>query len=118
MECIFCKIIEGKIPAAKVYENKDFLVFLDKYPQTPGHCQVVPKKHTRWVWDVPNLGDYFETCGKVAKAMQRAFNTEMVQSRIIGDEVHHAHIWLIPIHAEKIAQEAEIIKRIASKIEE
>ncbi len=94
--CIFCKIIAGAIPSYKVYEDTDFLAFLDIHPQAPGHVQVIPKNHHRWVWDVPNVGEYFEIVRKVAKAQQKAFNTEWILSKIVGDEVEHAHIWVYP----------------------
>ncbi len=94
--CIFCKIVHGEIPSHKVYEDEKFLAFLDIHPQTPGHTQVIPKKHTRWVWDVENVGDYFEVVRKIAKAQQKAFGTEWILSKIIGDEVAHAHIWVYP----------------------
>jgi histidine triad (HIT) family protein len=94
--CIFCKIINKKIPAHIVYEDDNFLAFLDINPQSPGHCQVIPKKHYRWVWDVENIGAYFEIVQKIAKAQQKAFETEWILSKIVGDEVEHAHIWIYP----------------------
>ena len=97
--CIFCKIANKKIPAYIVYEDEDFLAFLDIHPQSPGHCQVIPKKHCRWVWDIPNAGDYFEVVKKVAKAQQKAFGINWILSKIVGDEVEHAHIWIYPAKA-------------------
>ena len=94
--CIFCKIVSGEIPAHKVYEDENFLAFLDIHPQSPGHAQVIPKKHFRWVWDVPNVGEYFEVARKIAVAQQKAFNTDFILSKIVGDEVEHAHIWIYP----------------------
>ena len=94
--CIFCKIVSGEISSHKVYEDEHFLAFLDIHPQSPGHTQVIPKTHYRWVWDVPNAGDYFDVVKKIAKAEQKAFGTEWILSRIIGDEVPHAHIWVYP----------------------
>jgi len=94
--CIFCKIIKGEIPSHNVYEDDNFVAFLDAFPKSVGHCQVVPKEHHRWVWDVPNIGEYMEAAQRVALAQQKAFGTEMIISRIIGDEVPHAHIWLVP----------------------
>ncbi|MFA6551880.1 MAG: HIT domain-containing protein [Candidatus Paceibacterota bacterium] len=95
-DCIFCKIISGEIPSHKVYENEKFLAFLDINPQSPGHTLVIPKEHYRWVWDVPNAGEYFEVCQKIALAIQKSFGTEAVWSKIMGDEAPHAHIWLFP----------------------
>ena len=100
-ECIFCKIVRGEIPAEKVYEDENFLAFLDIHPQSPGHAQVIPKAHYKWVWDVPNVGDYFEVVRKVARAQQKVFATEWVLSKIIGDEVPHAHIWVFPENGAK-----------------
>lgn len=95
-DCIFCKIVIGEIPSHKVYEDDNFLAILDITPQSPGHVQVITKKHYRWVWDVPDVGEYFEVVKKIAKAQQKAFNTDFVLSKIIGDEVPHAHIWVFP----------------------
>jgi len=101
--CIFCKIINKEIPANVVYEDNDFLAFLDIRPLSPGHTLVIPKKHYRWVWDLPtdnsatqNTGNYFNVVAKIAKAQQKAFNQEMIVSKIIGEEVPHAHIWVYP----------------------
>jgi histidine triad (HIT) family protein len=101
--CIFCKIIEGKIPCYKVYEDDDFLAFLDINPESSGHTQVIPKKHFRWVWDLeknkeisPNIGKYFEIVHKIALAQRKAFNTDFILSKIVGDEIPHAHIWVFP----------------------
>ncbi len=96
MECIFCKIVSGEVPSYKVYEDDEFLGFLDIHPLSPGHTLLIPKKHYRWVWDVPNIGNYFEAVKKTAQAIQRGFKTEEVHSRIVGEEVPHAHIWIYP----------------------
>lgn len=94
--CVFCKIVKGELPCFKVYEDENFIAFLDKFPRAAGHCQIIPKQHHRWVWDVPNIGAFMEAARKVANAQRKAFGTEMIVSNIIGDEVPHAHIWLVP----------------------
>ena len=94
--CIFCKIVAGKIPSYKVYEDDSFLAFIDINPESSGHVQVIPKKHFRWVWDVPNVGEYFEVVRKIANAQQKAFDTEWILEKIVGEDVHHAHIWVFP----------------------
>lgn len=94
--CIFCKIVAGEIPSYKVYEDENFLAFLDINPRAPGHVQIIPKKHHQWVWDVPNVGEYFEIARKIAKAQQKAFETEMILCRVTGEEIPHAHIWVYP----------------------
>lgn len=94
--CVFCKIVKGEIPAHKVYEDEHFLAFLSIDPLAPGHTLVIPKDHYRWVWDVPDVGSYFEVVRKIARAQQQAFKTEAVLSKIVGEEVPHAHIWIFP----------------------
>ncbi len=94
--CIFCKIINKEIPSYIVYEDNDFLAFLDINPQSPGHTQIIPKRHIRWVWDYENIGKYFEIAKKIALAQRKAFNTDFILSKIVGDEVPHAHIWVFP----------------------
>jgi histidine triad (HIT) family protein len=110
--CIFCKIVKGEVPATKVYEDENFVAFLDIHPMAPGHTQVITKKHFRWVWDVPNLGEYFEVVRKIALAQKKAFQTDMVRSQIYGEEVSHAHIWVWP---ETVGDE-KAIKANAEKI--
>jgi len=101
--CIFCKIIKKEIPAQIVYENSDFLAFLDIRPLSAGHTLVIPKKHYRWVWDVPtnsnenpNIGEYFSVVTTIANAQKKAFDQEAVICKIVGEEVPHAHIWIYP----------------------
>ncbi len=101
--CIFCKIAKGEIPCEKIYEDENFLAFLDINPLAPGHVQVIPKKHYRWVWDlsaqagVPgNIGDYFRVVQKIALAQKRAFNADIIRAQVYGEDVPHAHIWVWP----------------------
>ncbi|MBI5391876.1 HIT domain-containing protein [Candidatus Woesearchaeota archaeon] len=96
MDCIFCKIIRKEIPAKIVYEDNNALAFLDIRPLNPGHTLVIPKQHYRWVWDVQNIGAYYEAVQKVANAIKKAFKTNYVVSLVFGEEVQHAHVWLIP----------------------
>lgn len=95
-DCIFCKIVKGYVPCHKVYEDKNFFAFLSIAPLNPGHTLVIPKKHFRWVWDIPNIDAYYKVVGKLANAIRKAFNTEWVVSLVVGESVPHAHVWLIP----------------------
>ncbi len=101
--CIFCKIVKKEIPAEIVYEDENFLAFLDIHPQSAGHTQIIPKKHYRFVWDLPadeaggmNTREYFAVAQKIAKAQQKAFGTDIIWSKVMGDEIFHAHIWVFP----------------------
>jgi len=94
--CIFCKIVKKEIPSHIVYEDSDFLAFMDIHPLSPGHTLVIPKTHYRWVWDVPNTEEYFEVTKKIALAQRKAFKTSAISIKIVGEEIHHAHIWVFP----------------------
>ena len=103
MDCIFCKIVKGDLPSYKIYEDDNYLAFLSIAPLNPGHSLIIPKKHYRWVWDVPadrqsspNIGEYYEVVGKIANATKKAFDTKMVASAVVGEEVPHAHVWVVP----------------------
>ena len=96
MDCIFCKIVSGKIPCYKTYEDADFLGFLDIGPKAKGHTLLIPKKHYRWVYDVPNFGEYFEVARKICLAQIKAFKCHHVKFVTLGELVHHAHIHIIP----------------------
>lgn len=114
--CIFCKIVNKEISANIVYEDSDFLAFLDIRPQSPGHCLVIPKNHYRWVWDVPNIGDYFAVVKKLALAQKKAFNQDLIVSKVVGEEVPHAHVWVLPDkntsgNKEDFAGNAQLIKQ-------
>ena len=94
-DCIFCKIVKGEIPSYKIYEDEEFLAFLDIFPKTEGHSLVIPKKHVQWVWDYPELGKYFETVAKIARHLKKAGGEE-VRALVYGFDIDHAHIHLMP----------------------
>ena len=94
-DCIFCKIVAGEIPCYKVYEDDQFLGFLDIAPFSRGHCLIIPKAHIRWVQDVPNVGQYFQTTTRVLKAVEKVLNPLLIHYLTWGD-IHHAHIHIIP----------------------
>ncbi len=95
-DCVFCKIIRRELPSYSVFEDENYVAFLDIRPMNPGHTLVVPKKHDRWVWDVTQPGQYFETTTKIAKALQKTMQTDWVAADVAGMGVAHAHIHLVP----------------------
>ncbi|MGI5825795.1 MAG: HIT family protein [Patescibacteria group bacterium] len=109
MEDIFCKIVKGEIPAYKVWEDENFLAFLDIEPKSQGHTLVVPKEHYRWVWDVPNFGEYFEKVRVVERKIEKALKPEFVEMKVFGMDVPHAHVQLIP-HYQKEPQDQDLSK--------
>jgi len=96
-DCIFCKIIKGEIPCHKIYEDEKYLAFLDINPVSVGHTLLVPKAHFRWVYDVPNFGEYLEVAKQLALNIKySALKPEFISFLTMGNEVPHAHIHIIP----------------------
>lgn len=95
-KCIFCEIAAKRTPAAIIYEDGDFIAFLDINPLNQGHTQVIPKKHVRWTYDVEGFGDYFEVAKSVALATIECLDAVFVNLITAGTGVSHAHIHVIP----------------------
>ena len=100
MASIFSKIISGDIPAYKVLENENFLAFLDIFPLAKGHVLVIPKKETDYLFDISS-DEYIELwkfTQQVAKAMDKVIECKRIGVAVIGLEVPHAHIHLVPLN--------------------
>lgn len=106
-DCIFCKIVAGDIPCAKVYESETVLAFLDIAPVNAGHALVLPKAHHATLMDVPGeLGaDLTKALSAVGKAVMEATGADglnLMQNNYeaAGQLVHHVHFHLIPRHSD------------------
>ena len=102
MDSIFTKIVKGEIPSYKVAENETCYAFLDINPLTKGHTLVIPKKQVDYLFDLDDES-YVELqlfARKVAKAVGKAIPSIRVAEAVIGLDVPHAHIHLIPINSE------------------
>ncbi len=99
MSSIFSKIIKGEIPCYKVAENEQFLAFLDSMPLKKGHVLVIPKVEVDFIFDMEDalLGDMMIFSKEVAQKMKRVLPCKKIGVTVIGLEVPHAHIHLIPI---------------------
>lgn len=95
-KCIFCAIIGNQIPSFKVYEDENFLAFLDIRPLNKGHTLVIPKKHYRWTYDVEAFGPYWDVAKKISLAIINSLEAKFVQFLTAGLEVPHAHIHVVP----------------------
>lgn len=97
---IFSRIIKGEIPSYKIAENEKFFAFLDIFPLREGHVLVVPKMETDNLFDLP--GDYLQELllfvQPIAKAIEKSFPCNRCGISVIGLEVPHAHVHLIPIN--------------------
>jgi len=100
MASIFSKIISGDVPSYKVLENENFLAFLDIFPLVKGHVLVIPKKETDYLFDIAS-DQYLELwmfAQQVAKAMDKVIDCKRIGVAVIGLEVPHAHIHLVPLN--------------------
>ncbi len=126
MSSIFTKIINGDIPCFKVAEDDDFLAFLDITPLRKGHVLVVPKIETDYIFDINDseLGDMFIFSKMVALKIKKVFPCKRIGVTVIGLEVPHAHIHLIPMNSisdinfmqEKLTISNDELSQIAEQI--
>lgn len=102
MASIFSKIIAGEIPSYKCAENDKFYAFLDINPLVKGHTLVVPKKEVDYIFDMQDdeLAEFTVFAKRVALAIRKAFPCKKVGMAVLGLEVPHAHIHLVPMHSE------------------
>jgi histidine triad (HIT) family protein len=126
MSSIFSKIVNNEIPSFKVLEDENYLAFLDVFPLSYGHVLVIPKKETDYIFDLDSdkyLG-LWNFSQKVAKAMDKVIVCKRIGVAVIGLEVPHAHIHLVPINGisdinferEKKTFSADKMQEIADKI--
>lgn len=101
MASIFSKIIHGEIPSYKIAENERFFAFLDVFPLVQGHTLVVPKIETDYIFDLSEieLKEILLFAQPIAKAIEKAFPCKRCGVSVIGLEVPHAHVHLVPINS-------------------
>jgi histidine triad (HIT) family protein len=100
MPSIFSKIAAGEIPCYKIAETEDYLAFLDISPLAKGHTLVIPKNETDYIFDIENkeLSGLILFAKRVAKAIEKAVPCKRIGIAVLGLEVPHAHVHLIPIN--------------------
>ncbi|MGM9760281.1 MAG: HIT family protein [Parabacteroides sp.] len=126
MATIFSRIVAGEIPCHKVAEDEEFFAFLDINPVAVGHTLVIPKQEVDYIFDIddPKLGRMMAFAKRVARAQQAVLPCKRVGLAVMGLEVPHAHIHLIPITKEsdmnffgkKLFMEQSELAAIAEKI--
>lgn len=97
-DSLFTKIIKGEIPSHKIYEDDKTLAFLNIYPSIVGHTLVIPKAQIESLWDLP-ADDYsavMQTAQKVALRLKEVLGTVYVGEKVVGLDIPHAHVHLIP----------------------
>ncbi len=126
MPTIFTRIINGEIPCHKIAEDENFLAFLDIMPLAEGHTLVIPKKEIDYIFDLDDdlLAGLMLFAKKIAPALQQAVPCKRIGVSVIGLEVPHAHVHLIPLNTmndinftrEKLKPSQEELKATAEKI--
>ncbi len=126
MASIFTKIVSGEIPCFKIAEDDNFLAFLDINPLKDGHTLVIPKIEIDYIFDMDDAGlaAMIVFAKKIAKAIEKSVTCKRIGVTIIGLEVPHAHIHLIPIESvsdinfskEKMSRTKDELLQLASKI--
>lgn len=101
MASIFSKIVAGEIPCHRIAENDKFLAFLDVFPLVKGHTLVIPKKEIDYIFDLDEttLAEILNFSRPIAKAIEKAIPCSRIGISVIGLEVPHAHVHLIPMNA-------------------
>ena len=127
MASIFTKIINGEIPCYKVAEDEDFFAFLDINPNAKGHTLVVPKKEVNRLFDLDEVtySKLMEFSRKIAIALEKVVPCDRIGMSVIGLEVPHVHVHLIPLNAmediqfkKKISLKPEEFEEVAKSISE
>ncbi|MDB5255233.1 MAG: hypothetical protein JWL92_609 [Candidatus Nomurabacteria bacterium] len=124
-DTIFGKIIRKEIPATIVYEDEQFLAFMDINPVAKGHMLLIPKEQYAWIHEVPDsvISAIFIKSKELMIALKKSLDCDFVELRVVGEEVPHAHIHLVPrtladgIHGPHVSYaNAEEMNEIAQKI--
>lgn len=99
-ESVFTKIVKGEVPSYKVYEDELTMAFLDIHPVQAGHTLVIPKQQIEFVWDLPDelYQAVMATSKKMALKIRDVLPAKYVSERIVGTDVPHAHVQLIPFN--------------------
>jgi histidine triad (HIT) family protein len=119
MDCIFCKIAGGAIPSSKIWEDADFLAFLDINPISEGHALVIPKKHSDYVFDLddPTYDGLFRSSRSVARLLKKTLRVQRVGVIVEGFLVPHAHVHLIPMNSPSEFDPARARKAAPAELE-
>jgi len=98
MNCIFCKIVSGEIPAQKTHEDEHFIAFLDINPKGPRHTLLIPKNHHQWFYEMPEEmhDEMFRTARDMARKLKEETQSDYVKLLVDGRDVPHVHVHLIP----------------------
>lgn len=120
MATLFTKIINGEIPCYKVAENEEFFAFLDINPKAKGHTLVIPKREVDYLFDMEDdeLARMMTFAKKIAAAIRKAFPCPKVGIAVLGLEVPHAHIHLIPLESEATFYVKEGVQLSGKEFEE
>lgn len=98
--CRFCQIAQKKVQDYVIWEDENFIAFLDINPANAGHCMLIPKEHTDYFFDLNDelYLELFKTAKKLSEPIRKAMNAKRIGIAVVGFDVPHAHLHLIPLH--------------------
>lgn len=108
-DCIFCNIVEGKIPSVKIWEDDEFMAILDKFPATRGQTLIIPKEHEEYILNLDDeiYNRLFNVAKKISKAIDKSLNTLRTCFVVEGFAVPHVHLRLHPCYEKKLLLEGK-----------
>lgn len=119
-DCIFCKIIKGEIPTHKIYEDESFISFLDINPVSKGHTLIIPKNHIEWMDEADDnlVKEIFLLSKKMMLNIKEKLPCDYVQVSVVGKDVPHFHVHLIPRNLGDDIHHKEILKYKEGEMEQ
>lgn len=122
-DCIFCKIISGEIPSMKLYEDDKVMAFLDVNPDSDGHTLIVPKKHYKDIYDIPDelLSHIYKTARSISVDISNKLHCDgisFLQNNGDVQEVKHYHLHIKPYYKDKVSIKIEKNKDLISDVKD
>lgn len=112
-ECRFCQIAQGKVEDYIIYEDNKFIAFLDANPAKQGHCLLIPKEHVDYFFDMDKelYSNLFNVAKKISEPLKSATNAKRIGIAVVGFDIPHAHLHLIPLHGSNELFDAKLFKK-------
>jgi len=112
-DCRFCDIISRKVEDYILWENDNILALLDLTPFNPGHCMLIPKKHIDYFFDMDDdlYSEFFTIAKKLEEPLKQATNAKRIGLSLVGFEIPHAHLHLVPLHGPNQMFDPTIFKQ-------
>src|SRR3989338_3248993 len=112
-ECRFCQIAQGKVEDYIIYEDNKFIAFRSPNPAKQGHCLLIPKEHVDYFFDMDKelYSNLFNVAKKISEPLKSATNAKRIGIAVVGFDIPHAHLHLIPLHGSNELFDAKLFKK-------